>query len=119
MLLLHDAGVMDDEPVAPVFLLDGGDVMVVEDPAFASRELEPFLADQPVELYDALGRPVSIVVTGQSARERVAGLVVADGPLQELRLREALTAYLRAARRTPPKEPDILDFARAAARLIR
>jgi hypothetical protein len=50
------------EPIGPMFLLDGADVMVVQDCDDARRQFEAFLVDEPVEIFDALARPARLVV---------------------------------------------------------
>ena len=117
---------MSVEPVGPVFLLDGGDVVVLADPADAAREFEPFLVDEPVEIFDALARRLGLVVRGEVCKRwfvgvdgrRTVELVVVDEEPNEQRLREALSKYLVSTGRQPPSEGEIRAFAQAAARLI-
>ena len=110
-------------PQWPVFLLDGNDVVVVAEPSVVQRELEPFLLDQPVEFYDALGRPLRLTVEREGRtllvrRERMH-LEVASDAVQGQRLRSALTRYLQASGRVVPEESGLLAFTTAAATLIR
>jgi len=110
-----------------VFLLDGGDVQVVTGPPNSRATLERFLADRSVELYDALGRIVRVVVdVGQRGRRLLQfrarqdlRLEVISEEKHEERLRLALTTYLRAHGRAVPNQVDLLIFASAAAELIR
>lgn len=114
------------EPVGPVFLLDGGDVVVLADPADAGREFEPFLVDEPVEIFDALARRLRLVVREEVRKRwfvgvdgrRTVDLVVMDEEPSEQRLREALSTYLVSTGRQPPSEGEVRAFAQASARLI-
>ena len=114
------------QPVGPVFLLDGGDVVVLKDPADAQRELEPFLADEPVEIFDALARPLRLVVEGRKKKRgfftvderRIVRLEVASNERAERHLRAALVLYLRRTGQTVPDEPTWQGFASTVSRLI-
>ncbi len=115
------------EPRWPIFLLDGGDVKVVMGPPNSWATLERFLADRSVELYDALGHIVRVVVdVGQRSRRLLQlrtrqelRLEVISEERHEARLRLALTDYLLATGRVVPEQRDLLVFASAAAELIR
>ena len=115
------------EPRWPSFLLDGGDVRVGMGPPNSWATLERFLADRSVELYDALGHIVRVVVdVGQRSRRLLqlrsrqdVHLEVISEEQHEARLRHALTDYLRATGRVVPEQRDLLVFASAAAELIR
>ncbi len=109
-----------------MFLLDGGDVIVVNDPADASLELEPFLVDEPVEFFDALARPLRLVVDG-GVRKRwfldvddrsTIGLELLSAEPDEERLRAALVAYLERIGRSVPDEPTFQAFTTSVARMI-
>jgi hypothetical protein len=115
------------EPRWPVFLLDGGDVKVVTGPLSSRPTLERFLADRSLELYDALGRIVRVVVdVGQRSRRLLQSRTRSDLRLEvisdvqhEDHLRRALTHYLQSTGRVVPEQRDLLIFASAAAELIR
>jgi hypothetical protein len=98
----------------PVFLLDGGDVIVFETVAHACRDIEPWMVDQPVEFYDAVARPLELIVDG----EVTSGLSVRRGGPEPEHLRDALTTYLREIGGEVPTAEDITAFARAASRNI-
>jgi hypothetical protein len=107
-------------------MLDGGDVMGLMDPADAARQFEPFIQDQPVEFFDALARPLRLVVRGGVRRRwlvdiddrEIVGFELLDEQPDEQRLRQALSAYLEHAGLEPPVDMEIAEFAGAAARLI-
>ena len=103
------------EPVGPIFMLDGGDLAVIAEPGDAAREWEAFLADQPVEFFDALARPVQLV----TARDRTIGVELASGNADEDHLRSAIGTYLRATGKVPPDEPSMERFSAAVLRLLR
>jgi hypothetical protein len=115
------------EPTWPAFMLDGHDVAVVTNASDVERELEPFLATQPVEFYDACARQLRMVVEPRANKQRLFRLIdrpsirldVISTEVHEERLRGALTRYLRAVGRAAPDESDLQTFATAAANLIR
>lgn len=115
------------EPRWPVFLLDGPNVTAFTDPTDARRKVEPFLAAQPVEFYDALARTVRIVIDAgvrarrlfQARQGQDVRLEVISLEQHEERLRMALTTYLQATGRAIPDQRDPLIFACAVAELIR
>jgi hypothetical protein len=98
----------------PIFLLDGGDVIVFATVTQACQDIESWMADQPVEFYDALARPLQLNVEG----EATSGLSVRRGGPEPEHLRDALTTYLREVGGEVPDAEDITAFARAAARNI-
>lgn len=67
-------------------MLDGHDVAVVTDASEVERELEPFLASQPVKFYDARARQLRMVVDRPNIR-----LEVISPQVHEERLRSALS----------------------------
>lgn len=109
--------------VGPIFLIDGGDVVVAEDEEDAIAEFEAFLVDEPVELFDALGRRLRLDVAGVVRKwwifgvddRKTVGVSVADEVPDAARLRGYLTEYLSRTQRPVPTESAIEDFARAAA----
>jgi len=115
------------EPIGPLFLLDGADVMVADDPEDARRQFEAFLVDEPVELFDALARPARLVVSGEVRKRwrseidgrEIVDVVLVDAEPQEQRLRAALSTYLVSAGLDPPTATDIQSFTSAAAAFIR
>ena len=119
--------VQKPEVVGPIFLIDGGDVVVAEDKEDVVASFEAFLVDEPIELFDARGRRLRLDVDsllhtwwifGVDDR-RTVGVSVSDEAPDANRLRVLLTEYLSRTRHRIPTESGIEDFARAAAAEIR
>lgn len=118
--------VQNTEVVGPIFLIDGGDVMVAEDEEDGVASFEAFMVDEPVELFDARGRRLRLDVDGALRTwifgvddRRTVGVSLSDDAPDADRLRVVLTEYLSRTRRRIPSESGIEDFARAAAAEIR
>jgi hypothetical protein len=73
-----------DAPEAPLFLIDGGDVDAYLDSRSLCLNVEPWMTEQPVEFYDAQGRPLRLIVDGR----RTIGVELSERPAQSDRLRE-------------------------------
>jgi hypothetical protein len=103
-----------DEAELPIFLLDGGDVAVYADLRAFCADVEPWMADQPVDFYDARARPLRLLIEGR----KTVGVEVAETAARPDALRDKLRRYLDAVGEPVPVDPDITGFARAAAGLI-
>jgi hypothetical protein len=100
-------------PHRPAFLLDGNDVVVIADASAVRRELEAFLAEEPVEFYDACARRLGLVADARGLRlEAVSNEEDGD------HLRAALTRFLETTGRAAPDLGDLVQFATSAASLI-
>ncbi|HEX5587876.1 MAG TPA: hypothetical protein VFZ17_11255 [Acidimicrobiia bacterium] len=105
-------------------MLDGDDVIVVADASVVRRELEPFLSDEPVEFYDAVARPLRLVVEWERrrlpfVRRPRMHLELVSEAAQGQRLRSALTRYLQVSGRHVPDDDALLAFTTTAADRIR
>lgn len=117
---------MSGDPTWPVFVLDGGDVIVVWTAADIPVALDPVLVDEPVNLIDSKGRRLRKVISQPEGRRwlmrgapEIVAVEVDDGGADDSELlRRTLTAYLSASGAQIDPTDDIESFTRAAAPLI-
>jgi hypothetical protein len=95
-------------------VLDGRDVASFENEGVLRGDVEAWMAEQPVLLLDAEGRPLRLL----TQRQRTLGVEVTDGPQTPERLRSALVDYLALIGEVAPQAGDLASFSREAARII-